>query len=190
GVLGHIAAGSRCGGRGGPGGRGAAPPHLGRGLARPGERLADHPPGLWGPGELWPPGAPGGGLRPRLVITGAVCQVRMIVSPIRPMAWESEPIMEIAPRSCSTSSAAIVVGRIRDSANARSSGIEEFRWWHTMSMSRCSSRVLRVYGRVGLVEDGSTLGGAAPLMMSGAWPPPAPSVWYVWIGRPPMASSV
>ena len=68
----------------------------------------------------------------------------MIVSPIRPMAWESEPIIEIAPRSCRTSSAAMVDGRIRDSAKARSSGIEEFRWWQTMSMSRCSSSVLRV----------------------------------------------
>ncbi len=47
-----------------------------------------------------------------------------------------------------------------------------------------------MYGRVGLVEEGSTFGCAATLMMSGAWPPPAPSVWYVWIGRPPMAASV
>jgi hypothetical protein len=27
-------------------------------------------------------------------------------------------------------------------------------------------------------------------MMSGAWPPPAPSVWKVWIVRPPMARIV
>jgi hypothetical protein len=27
-----------------------------------------------------------------------------------------------------------------------------------------------------LVDDGSTLGSAHALMMSGAWPPPAPSV--------------
>lgn len=27
-------------------------------------------------------------------------------------------------------------------------------------------------------------------MMSGAWPPPAPSVWYAWIERPAMAASV
>ena len=33
----------------------------------------------------------------------------MIVSPTRPIACESEPIIEIAPRSCRTSSAAIVV---------------------------------------------------------------------------------
>ena len=53
-----------------------------------------------------------------------------------------------------------------------------------MSMSRCSSSVFIVYGRVGLVELGSTLGRPATLMMSGAWPPPAPSVWNVWMVRP------
>ncbi len=36
--------------------------------------------------------------------------------------------------------------------------------------------VLTVNGRVGLVLDGSTFGSAAMRMMSGAWPPPAPSV--------------
>ena len=90
-------------------------------------------------------------------MTCAVCQVRMIVSPTRPMACESEPIIEMAPRSCSMSSAAIVVGLIRDSAKARSSGMDGLRWWQTISMSRCSSRVLTVCGRVGLVEEGSTL---------------------------------
>ena len=39
----------------------------------------------------------------------------------------AEPIIEIAPRSCSTSSAAIVVGLILDSANARSSGTDGLR---------------------------------------------------------------
>jgi hypothetical protein len=107
----------------------------------------------------------------------AVCQVRMIVSPTRPMAWESDPIIEIAPRSCRTSSAAIVLPRMRDSANARSSGTFGLRWWQTMSMSRCSASVLRVCGRVGFVEDGRTFGSEAMAMMSGAWPPPAPSVW-------------
>ena len=85
--------------------------------------------------------------------------------------------MEIAPRSCSRSSAAIVDGRIRDSANARSSGTVGLRWWQTMSMSRCSSTVFTVCGRVGFVDDGSTCGCPATVMMSGAWPPPAPSVW-------------
>ena len=58
----------------------------------------------------------------RCFITCAVCQVRSTTSPTRPIAWASEPIIEIAPRSCSRSSAAIVVGRIRLSAKARSSG--------------------------------------------------------------------
>ena len=44
--------------------------------------------------------------------------------------------------------------------------------------------VLRVNGRVGLVDEGSTLGRPATLMMSGAWPPPAPSVWKAWMVRP------
>ena len=76
---------------------------------------------------------------------------------MRPIACESEPIIEIAPMSCSRSSAAIVDGRIRLSANARSSGTAGLRWWQTISMSRCSSRVFTVCGRVGLVERGSTL---------------------------------
>ncbi len=37
--------------------------------------------------------------------------------------------------------------------------------------------VLTVYGRVGFVDDGSTFGSPPCRMMSGAWPPPAPSVW-------------
>ena len=84
------------------------------------------------------------------------------------MAWESDPIIEIAPMSWRMSSAAMVDGRIRLSANARSSGTDGFRWWHTMSMSRCSSTVLTVCGRVGFVDDGSTLGNDATVMMSGA----------------------
>ena len=83
----------------------------------------------------------------------------------------------MTPRSCSTSSAAIVSARIRLSANATSSGTAGLRWWQTISMSRCSSSVLTVYGRVGLVDEGSAFGSPAILMMSGAWPPPAPSVW-------------
>ncbi|MCY1369236.1 hypothetical protein D9M68_703200 [compost metagenome] len=47
-----------------------------------------------------------------------------------------------------------------------------------------------VYGRVGLVDDGSTLASPQTLMMSGAWPPPAPSVWYVWMVRPLNAAMV
>ena len=39
-------------------------------------------------------------------------------------------------------------------------------------------------GRVGLVEEGNTFSSPATLMMSGAWPPPAPSVWKAWMVRP------
>ena len=59
-----------------------------------------------------------------------------------------------------------------------------------MSMSRCSSSVFTVKGRVGLVEDGSTCSSPQILMMSGAWPPPAPSVWKAWMVRPFIAPSV
>ena len=34
------------------------------------------------------------------------------------------------------------------------------------------------------------MGAAAARIMSGAWPPPAPSVWYVWIVLPAMAARV
>ena len=54
--------------------------------------------------------------------------------------------------------------------------IRALRWWQTMSMSRCSSMVFTVNGIVGLVEDGRQLGSPQTRMMSGAWPPPAPSV--------------
>ena len=114
----------------------------------------------------------------------------MTTSPTRPMAWESDDVIENTPRSCRTSSAAIVSGRMRESAKATSSGMAGLRWWHTMSMSRCSSAVLRVKGSVGLVEDGRMLGSCARVMMSGAWPPPAPSVWKVWMTRPPIARRV
>ena len=93
------------------------------------------------------------------------------------MAWESEESMLMAPRSWSTSSAAMVSARMRDSAKARSSGIFGLRWWHTMSMSRCSSMVFTVKGIVGLVEEGRQLISPQTRRMSGACPPPAPSVW-------------
>ena len=84
--------------------------------------------------------------------------------------------MEMAPRSCSTSSAAMVWARMRLSAKATSSGIAGLRWWHTIVMSKCSSKVFTVYGLVGLVDDGRQFATPATRMMSGAWPPPAPSV--------------
>ena len=57
-----------------------------------------------------------------------------------------------------------------------------------MTMSKCSSIVFTVYGLVGSVEEGKALGSPAIFMMSGACPPPAPSVWYVWTVRPSIAS--
>ena len=123
-------------------------------------------------------------------MASATCQVRSTTSPTRPMAWESEEVMEKMPMSCSTSSAAMVSLRMRESAKATSSGMSGLRWWQTMSMSRCSSIVLTVKGSVGLVDAGSTLGRPATLMMSGACPPPAPSVWKVWMTRPSMALMV
>mmetsp|Transcript_113988 Transcript_113988/g.309691 ORF Transcript_113988/g.309691 Transcript_113988/m.309691 type:complete len:319 (-) Transcript_113988:97-1053(-) len=111
-----------------------------------------------------------------------------MTSPMRPMACESEEMMEMAPRSWSMSSAAMVSPRIRDSAKATSSGMFLLRWWQTISMSKCSSIVFTVNGRVGLVEDGRTFGRPHTLMMSGACPPPAPSEWYVWIVRPFIAA--
>ncbi len=101
-------------------------------------------------------------------ITCATCHVREISSPIRPIAWASVEVIAIAPMSSRTSSAAIVDARIRDSANARSSGTRGFRWCTTSSMSRCSSTVLTVNGSVGLVEAGRTFDSPAVMMMSGA----------------------
>ncbi|SLI02247.1 Uncharacterised protein [Mycobacteroides abscessus subsp. abscessus] len=46
---------------------------------------------------------------------------------MRPIACESLPIIEMAPRSCSRSSAAMVEGRMRLSAKARSSGMDGLR---------------------------------------------------------------
>jgi len=65
------------------------------------------------------------GREPRcFFILSAVCQVRMMTSPSRPIACESDDIIESAPRSCRMSSAAIVSLRMRLSAKARSSAIE------------------------------------------------------------------
>ena len=131
-----------------------------------------------------------GSLPRTFFMQSAVCQLRTVTSPTLPMAWLSEDIMLITPMSWSTSSAAIVSRRIRDSANETSSGTDELRWWHTIIMSKCSESVLTVNGRVGLVEEGSTFRSPATLIMSGAWPPPAPSVWYVWMVLPRIADMV
>lgn len=43
-------------------------------------------------------------------------------------------------------------------------------------MSRCSSMVFNVKGLVGFVDEGRTFFTPHTLMISGAWPPPAPSL--------------
>lgn len=92
----------------------------------------------------------------------------MTDSPTRPIAWESEENMLITPRSCRTVSAAIVSALTRLSANETSSGMSRLRWWQTITMSSSSSTEFRVYGSVGLVEEGRMLGSPATRMMSGA----------------------
>ena len=87
---------------------------------------------------------------------------------MRPIACESLEIIEITPMSCRTFSAAIVSARTRLSANATSDGIFGLRLWQTMIMSNSSACELMPYGRVGLVELGSTLSSPATFMMSGA----------------------
>ena len=77
-------------------------------------------------------------------IWSAICQVRVTTSPARPIAWLSDVIIEIAPRSCMTPSAAMVSARMRLAAKATSSGMFLSRWWQTISMSRCSATVLTV----------------------------------------------
>ena len=67
---------------------------------------------------------PSGASQPRWAfILSAACQVRTIISATRPIAWLSLDIIEKTPRSCSTSSAAMVSRRMRLSAKARSSAI-------------------------------------------------------------------
>ena len=110
-------------------------------------------------------------------ILSAVCQFLVVTSPTLPIAWLSEDIILRTPMSCKTSSAAIVSPLILDSANEISSGTDELRWWQTIIMSRCSANVFTVNGRVGFVEDGRTLDSLATFKISGACPPPAPSVW-------------
>ena len=63
-------------------------------------------------------------LKAKPVYGAAVRHVRLTTSPTRPIACESDEIIDIAPISCRTSSAATVSARIRDSANDKSSGID------------------------------------------------------------------
>lgn len=67
--------------------------------------------------------------------------------------------------------------------------LQEFTWYKALylemnkergviitSMSRCSSTVFEVKGRVGFVDEGKTFLTPQTLIISGAWPPPAPSL--------------
>ena len=78
------------------------------------------------------PSSVSGPHRPRILL--AVRQVLLTTSPTRPIACESELIMEMAPMSWRTSSAAMVSLRMRDSANATSSGMFLSRWCATISI--------------------------------------------------------
>ena len=108
-------------------------------------------------GLSWP--APSSaGQEPRCFIWAASCQVRAIVSPMRPMPCESESMTEMAPRSCRTSSAAIVSRPDARLGERDVFGHARVQVMAAMTMSRCSSNVFRVYGLVGFVEDGQAVG--------------------------------
>ena len=108
-------------------------------------------------------------------ITWASCHVRRTVSPIRPMPCESLLMIEIAPRSCSGPSAAMVAGWIRSRAAARSSASAGLPSWTMRIMSTCSAAVARAYGSPGVVEEQITFGSRTMPIRSGMWPPPTPS---------------
>src|SRR5918996_6087844 len=91
-------------------------------------------------------------------ILSAVRQQVVTVSPIRPIACESDEYMLSTPRSWRTSSAAWVSARMRDCANATSSGLLGLRWWVTIVIQKRLSLVSVVYGRVGFLDDGNTFG--------------------------------
>ncbi len=107
------------------------------------------------------------------------------------MAWLSEAMIENAPMSWRMSSAAIVSLRMRLSAKATSSGIDGI---EVMADHQHVEMLVDRVDRVGPASDWSRTGerSAAPqtLMMSGAWPPPAPSVWKAWMVRPLKAAIV
>jgi hypothetical protein len=77
-------------------------------------------------------------------ILSAVCQVRMITSPTRPMAWLSDEIIE--KRADVVQDVLGRDGLLADAAFGEGDvlGDRRARWWQTISMSRCSSSVLTV----------------------------------------------
>ena len=119
---------------------------------------------------------------------------RMIMASIAKLGFDikdvkvllnSEPHPDHAGGLAFFPQAEVVVARIRDSANARSSGIDGFRWWQTISMSRCSSIVFTVNGIVGFVDDGRQFASPATRMMSGS-----PGFVNTWIRSPLSASDL
>ena len=62
--------------------------------------------------------------------------------------------------------------------------------WASIVIGTPSSNAAGVNGLVGLVEDGTTFGQPLTARISGACPPPAPSVWYIWMVRPATAAMV
>ena len=100
-----------------------------------------------------------------------------MVSPIRPMPWESLLMMLIAPSSCSGPSAAMLAGWTRSAAISTSCGTSGEPPCESRIISRCSAAAARPYGTVGVVEEQTTLGAATIPIRSGMWPPPAPSTW-------------
>ena len=119
---------------------------------------------------------------PRLHRRARSARCAAITSPTRPIACESEPIIEIAPRSCSTSSAAIVVrpdaalGEREVLGHARVEVVADHQHVEVLVDGVDGVRPRRVGRRRQHVRLRRRR-----VMMSGAWPPPAPSVWYAWI---------
>jgi hypothetical protein len=99
-------------------------------------------------------------------------------------------MIEKAPMSCRMSSAAMVSLRMRLSAKATSSGIDGD---EVMADHQHVEMLVDGVDRVGPRRVGrgrQHVGRPQTLMMSGAWPPPAPSVWKAWIVRPLKAAMV
>ena len=115
----------------------------------------------------------------------------MITSPTRPIACESDDIIENAPRSCRMSSAAIVSRRMRDLGERDVLGDRRVEVMaHHQHVEVLVDRVDRVRAASGWSTTAARSARRSALMMSGAWPPPAPSVWKVWIVRPLNAAIV
>ena len=100
-------------------------------------------------------------------IASASWNVRRTVSPMRPMPWESEFTMLIAPRSCSGPSAAIVASWMRSRAAATSSGESIEPPCTSTIMARCSAAVWVPYGTVGVVDEQTMFGSRTRPIRSG-----------------------